>query len=303
MNDTTTNHPHEQARLWFALFFTVTAVLSCGTPRATAADLPDAGEPTSDGGGRTPDAGVPQYDAGILDGGGTAPDAGVPQPDAGILDDGGNTTDAGEPQPDAGILDGGDTTPDAGPDAGVAPGDPFADRVVSFTPGPNAGFGQKRFPEVVLGPPHGGGNSSGSLDVLSLGKGGCIVLEFTDIEAVDGEGTDFLVFENPFGTYYEPAIVSASADGKTWHEFPCDTKAKKFPGCAGTHWVFSSPDNGISATDPAVAGGDPFDLREVGLATARFIRVCDAAVQFYAGIAGGFDLDGVAVVNGKPISP
>src|SRR5690349_11142712 len=99
---------------------------------------------------------------------------------------------------DAGLVDAGE--PDAGPgDAG----DPWADRVVSFTPGPGAGFGQDKFPGVVLGPPSGGGGMSGSLDVLTLGKSGVIELEFTDFIAVDGPGVDLLVFENGFTGFFE----------------------------------------------------------------------------------------------------
>ncbi len=67
--------------------------------------------------------------------------------------------------------------------------------------------------------------------------------------------------------------------------------------------MLSSPANGISATDPSVAGGDGYDLRDAGLTSARFVRVCDAGVQHYGGIAGGFDLDAVAVVNGTPAGP
>lgn len=178
--------------------------------------------------------------------------------------------------------------------------DPFADRIVAFTPGPTAGFGQDRLPGVVLGPPQGAGAGAGSLDVLSLGRGGCIVLEFTDIVAVDGPGVDILVSENPWGTWFEPAIVSVSEDGNAWSVFPCATADSDagFPGCAGVRPVFTSPENGISAVNPTAAGGDRFDLHDVGLSRARFVRVCDAGVQHYGGIAGGFDLDAVTVVNG-----
>ena len=186
---------------------------------------------------------------------------------------------------------------------GGHPPDPFADRVVSFTPGACAGFGQDELPGVVLGPPHGAGANAGSLDVLSLGDQGCIVLEFTDVEAVDGDGTDLLVFENPFGDFYETGIVSVSRDGIDWKTFPCaaEDKADKYPGCAGTHYVYSSPNNGIDPTDPSVAGGDPYDLRDVGLSSARFVRVCDSGENTYAGISGGFDLDAVAVVHGQTV--
>ncbi|RYZ41288.1 MAG: cell surface protein [Myxococcaceae bacterium] len=232
---------------------------------------------------------LPQYD--IVDGGSRA-DAGT---DAGASEDAGTQVDAG--------------TEDAGTDAGVRPVDPFADRVTDHTFGDQAGFGQDRFPDVVLGPPVGAGQFAGSLDVLSLGRGGSITLEFTDLLAVDGPGVDLLVFENPFQKYggdifAEVARVSVSDDGSTWHDFPCDiprTKYDSYAGCAGLNPVLSAPDNGISPTDPAVAGGDGFDLADVGLARARFVRLTDMGFNSYGGTSGGFDLDALAVVNGQLI--
>ena len=70
-----------------------------------------------------------------------------------------------------------------------------------------------------------------------------------------------------------------------------------FPGCAGTHPVFAHPDADVDPTDPATAGGDPFDLHDIGVDRAAFVRVCDAGVRFYGGDTGGFDLDGVAVIH------
>ena len=89
---------------------------------------------------------------------------------------------------------------DCPPDYGSV-GDPFADVVVSYDPGEGAGFGQEDFPSIVLGPPMGGGENAGSLDVLSLGENGSIILEMTDGAIVDGPGADFIVFENPFWVY------------------------------------------------------------------------------------------------------
>jgi hypothetical protein len=179
----------------------------------------------------------------------------------------------------------------------------FADRVVDYTPGGFAGYGQDKFPGVVLGPPQGGGASAGSLDVLSLGKGGCIVLAFADREVIDGDGADFLVFENPFSGFFETGMVSVSDDGTTWATFPCAAtdQAANYPGCAGTHYVFSSPGNGIDPTHPTLAGGDPYDLHDLGLATAHYIRICDSGQNSYAGTSGGFDLDAVAVVHGRSL--
>ncbi|CAM3583141.1 cell surface protein [Corallococcus sp. ZKHCc1 1396] len=227
----------------------------------------------------------------------------LPQEDAGASVDAGTGSDAGTD--DAGTDDAG--TDDAGVDAGVRPVDPFADRVTAYEFGDQAGFGQDRFPDVVLGPPVGAGQNTGSLDVLSLGRGGFITLEFTDLLAVDGPGVDLLVFENAFQKYggdifAETARVSVSDDGATWYDFACDPSDKDggFPGCAGTHPVHSAPDNGISPTDPTVAGGDGFDLADVGLSRARFVRLTDTGLNSYGGTSGGFDLDAVAVVNGQP---
>ncbi|NOK06381.1 MULTISPECIES: cell surface protein [unclassified Myxococcus] len=204
---------------------------------------------------------------------------------------------------DAGQPDG--STP-LEPDAGLPLEDPYADEVVLFQPGDFAGFGQDRFPDVVLGPPSGLGPDNGSLDVLSLGRGGRIELRFTDIAVMDGPGVDLLVFENTFrfaggsATYSERGIVSVSDDGVTWYDFPCATtdEAGGYPGCAGVATVQANPANGVSATDPAVAGGDGFDLATVGLERAQYVRIVDAGNNRYGGTSGGFDLDAVAVVNG-----
>ncbi|WP_426735575.1 cell surface protein [Myxococcus faecalis] len=200
---------------------------------------------------------------------------------------------------------------DSGTDASPSrPADPYADEVVEYLPGPGAGFGQDRFPSIVLGAPVGAGLDSGSLDVLSLGQGGSITLRFTDIAVVDGPGVDLLVFENGFliaggpRAFTERGRVSVSDDGVQWHEFPCapSDATNNYPGCAGVRPVTANPAAGISATDPAVAGGDGFDLATVGLARARYVRIVDAGTNGSAGTSAGFDLDAVAVVNGVSLT-
>lgn len=177
--------------------------------------------------------------------------------------------------------------------------DPFADSVISFTPGDFAGFGQDQYPDVVLGPPEGKGPNSGSLHVLSLGEQGEITLGFDDVPITDGPGVDVLVFENAFPGWPELGIVSVSEDGETWHEWPCDPfdSDNQFPGCAGVSPVLSHPDNDISPTDPEQAGGDGFDLAEFGINEAWFIRITDSGTNPYEGSSGGFDLDAIAVVH------
>ena len=138
------------------------------------------------------------------------------------------------------------------------PAAPFADAITDYLPGPGAGFGQDRLPDIVLGSPEGRGPFAGSLDVLSLGEGGVIFLEMTDLGIVDGPGPDLLVFENPFRGWLEAGAVAVSEDGITWHEWPCEptNSDDDYPGCAGTAAVYLSSTGEIDPTDPEAAGGD-----------------------------------------------
>lgn len=176
----------------------------------------------------------------------------------------------------------------------------FARSVESFTPGEGAGFGADQLPEVVLGPPEGGGAAAGSLDVLTLGRGGEIVLQM-DRPVVDGVGADFIVFENAFQIagsdkrYEELGEVSVSADGITWTSFPCDPPTGIVDRCAGRTPVLATSTNGVSLVDPAAAGGDAFDLAELGLARITHVRIRDKEAG--APGANGFDLDAVVSIH------
>jgi hypothetical protein len=214
-------------------------------------------------------------------------------------------------------------------------GDAFADCVDDLSLGTNGGFGSQA---QVLGAPQGAGAFQGTTDVLSLGLGGWIVLEFRDNTIVDGPGVDFTVFENAFMAYdeyfetlapfMEPARVSVSQDGSTWYEFDCALdpleEANLYPGCAGIYPVFAdgldpaaphasipsdTPIEDLIGQDifafpiPAGSGGDSFDLADVGLEWAAFVRV--EAASFLSGPSGGsnnagFDLDAVAAVHSEP---
>jgi hypothetical protein len=176
--------------------------------------------------------------------------------------------------------------------------------VASFTPGDGAGFGQQEFPQVIYGEPKGLGTHQGSTDVLSLGKGGVIVVGFGVSSIVDEDGTDFVVFENAFYANDDPtkpfaelAEVSVSEDGATWKTFPCHSSGYPYDGCAGWHAVFANPAKGISPFDPD-AGGDPFDLADIGVASARYIRIHD--ISNYGGApSAGFDLDAAALLHAR----
>lgn len=193
----------------------------------------------------------------------------------------------------------GETGPDS--DASVC-SSRFATSVVSFTPGTGANTGQDKLPGIVLGPPKGGGADSGSLDVATLGNGGSIILGFAPSVIVDRPGPDFIVFENPFDIggdptkpYAEVATVGVSDDGVTFHDFPCTATMYPYGMCAGWHPVFANPDtNDIDPTDPAVAGGDDFDLADVGVTEARFVRITDRV-----DLPSTFDLDAVSIVHAE----
>jgi hypothetical protein len=181
-------------------------------------------------------------------------------------------------------------------------GDPYADCIDAFAPAGGASFGHAALPDIVLGPPHGVGG--GSMDVAALGCAGRITLAFDAPGIVDAGGPDLLVFENAFATgdetFAEPGRVLVSDDGTAWAAFDCHVFDGWPPvGCAGVEPVLA---DGDPATDPDDAGGDAFDLADVGLPHARFVRIVDVTEEFYGerkwcgGDAGGFDLDAVAAV-------
>jgi hypothetical protein len=182
----------------------------------------------------------------------------------------------------------------------------FATSVESFSAGSGPDFGQADLPRVVLGSPRGLGDTGGSLDVASLGNGGSITLGFAPSVIVDGPGPDFIVFENAFYVtgsdppepFAELATVEVSEDGQNFQAYSCTASEPPFGSCAGWHPVYANPDkNSIDATDPAIAGGDAFDLADLGVGRARYVRITDRVDL--TGLNGSFDLDAVAIVHAE----
>jgi len=212
-----------------------------------------------------------------------------------------------EPSPDQSVAEsGGDVEEET--DKGT-PCNGHAVSVVSFSAGSGSGFGMASLPDIVLGPPQGAGNVRGSVHVLSLGRNGEIVLNLGDCALVDGEGVDLIVFENAFlisgdpeNPYAELGAVAVSEDGVTFVEFPCSGGGFPFTGCAGWNPVYSSPSNGISPFDAANAGGDHFDLADIGVELAHYVRIRDLGTAGF-GTSVGFDLDAISVVNGIRETP
>lgn len=184
---------------------------------------------------------------------------------------------------------------------------PYARSVESFAPGDAAGFNQDELPDIALGPPRGKGEAAGSLDVVSLGAGGEIVLGFGKRSIQDRPGPDFVVFENAFWpggdasqVYAELAEVSVSEDGEQWLPFPCDTAGDgegNFPGCAGWTPTLAYDALTLVPLELQLTGGDAFDLDDVGLASARFVKLRDLKTLDAGAPAAGFDLDAVGLLG------
>jgi hypothetical protein len=132
------------------------------------------------------------------------------------------------------------------------------------------------------------------------------VLAFDGHAIADGAGPDLVVFENAFWpggdssvVYAEPGEVSVSEDGEHWQSFDCDAKGDgegHFEGCAGVSPTLEYDAESLVPLEPALTGGDAFDLADLGLKTASFVRVRDVSDAGETPSAG-FDLDAVGVVN------
>jgi len=224
------------------------------------------------------------------------------------------------------------------------PVDCWPDRLVEWNPvaaNPLSLFGAPFVPGTMLGSPGDSVPQQNSLTVASFGFGGSATLAFDDIVIEDRPGPDFIVFENAFfalplpvtasddfTVFVEPARVEVSADGVQWTAFPYDATAVadasgilsvnrelwlRLDGLAGVtptftgNWTFPNVrddfdpqgQGGVSG-----AGGDAFDLADIGLTEARFVRITDLDTQNgFPGQGEGFDLDAIVVLHGRPVAP
>ncbi|MFH1262414.1 MAG: hypothetical protein V1495_03080 [Pseudomonadota bacterium] len=189
---------------------------------------------------------------------------------------------------------------------------PGSYRLVSFVPGTTrsgkpirTGFDLASLQTIVPFPPDYSlwASTAQTERVLPLGNGGEVTLEVMGGSIVDGAGADFVVFENPFivnGTngrevYVETAIVSVAEKDEpgAYTEFPCQKDEKGYPGCAG-----KVPVRYAAGLDLSSVGGDLFDLSDIGVIRARFIRIRDTGdnLSFMEGTEG-FDLDAVGLIH------
>jgi hypothetical protein len=272
----------------------------------------DGGEtqPPPDGGGPRPGPdGAPSGSGGgthvddAATTGGASGTGGKPGSGGSDADAPSNTGGAAGEQADSGT-----PSAESGTGAGAlvcdGPGARFATSVVGHEFGPGQNFGQDAFPAPLFGAPKGAGERNGSTDVVSLGNGGTVTVAFEGNGIADEPGPDFIVFENAFWAggdaeqpFAELGTVAVSDDGVTWHEFPCTATQAPYGHCSGWRPVYANPDeNALDPLDPAVAGGDPYDLSDIGVDRARFVRITDRADL--TGLNGVYDLDAVGIVHG-----
>ena len=224
------------------------------------------------------------------------------------------------------------------------PVDCWPDALVDWNPvaaNPDSLFGAPFIPGTVLGPPADSVPYQGSLAVATIGFGGHATVRFDDIVIEDRPGPDFIVFENAFfelplplsetddfTVFVEPAVVEVSLDGQSWYAFAYDADAVadasgvltvdrdlylRLAGLAGVTPTFTgnwTVPNVPGVFDPlgtggvSGAGGDAFDLADVGLTEARFVRITDLDTRNgFPGNGEGFDLDAVVVLHGRPVTP
>ena len=181
------------------------------------------------------------------------------------------------------------------------------DTVFSFKPGKgqNSGQSELHFPKNIFGLPDTNASdyfqASSEEQVCSLGLGGEIIVGFKNRIITEGDGFDFTIFENAFinpatqKVFAEPAVVAVSQDGINYIEFPYNFET--LAGCAGT-----IPTNGkYNPFNPDESGGNSFDLSEIGLKWASYIKITDITEkllenpshQYYDPILSGFDLDAI----------
>jgi len=159
---------------------------------------------------------------------------------------------------------------------------PFATGVVGYAPGPGVSPAFND-PAKALGGPQGCGLLCGSLDVVTLGVGGTLTLDF-DVPISNGQGDDFIVFENAFQvsdfgpptSYAEVVFVEVSSGGP-FARFPVSVAGVSgtvptfgsvpigaYDGLAGgVPTIVNVATNTLDPLDPTYGGGTAFDLSDL----------------------------------------
>ncbi len=179
----------------------------------------------------------------------------------------------------------------------------LADVIVDAPGATGTGFGD---PTHAIDGVHGAGYLAGGTDVYSLNYADrtYLVVRWSGRRVTNGPGADLVVFENPFRTtwnadtyFMDPVVVSVSRDGARWVELPhhyraadpstYSTRPEDWEGFAGVTPVVVNDDTHPMSWFDLLAGGDAFDLDELGTEGDageirangfRFVRVTSAAI-------------------------
>lgn len=206
----------------------------------------------------------------------------------------------------------------------------WASSVVSFDPGPQD-ITNPGGPKAATGVASNAlGNTS---NVVSLGDGGSITLGFAT-PITDGAGADFAVFENGFGSgsaglaYLELAFVEVSSDGVNFFRFAATSLTPTTTQVGSFGLIDASNLNNLAGK--YISGyGTGFDLAELAgvsplldinrVTQVRLIDVVGSIDPAYGSYdafgnlvndpyktafsSGGFDLNGVGVINAAAAVP
>lgn len=168
----------------------------------------------------------------------------------------------------------------------------------------------------------GASSESTSEGMVSLGDGGYAVLTF-GMPITNGEGYDFAVFENALNhTFLELAFVEVSSDGEHYYRFPSVSNTQTEQQITNGGAVDATKINNL-AGKYIVGWGTPFDLEELAgysnldinnVTHVRIVDVVGSINPLYGTTdknghlinepyptpfaSSGFDLSGVAVMNG-----
>jgi hypothetical protein len=167
-------------------------------------------------------------------------------------------------------------------------------------------------------------NPANPVQVVSLGDGGSITLRF-DAPIYDGEGTDFVVFENGFlAGFHELAFVEVSTDGSNFKRFPAVSKSSTDTQVTAFGAIDPTAVHNLAGNAPA-GWGTAFDLKDLGqdtnidVTSIHYVRIIDVvgSIDPIQGsrdslgnlindpfptpfASGGFDLDAVGALYQKP---
>jgi hypothetical protein len=189
---------------------------------------------------------------------------------------------------------------------------------------PGAGLASFGDPANAQGPADGN-----AAHVVSLGDGGQITLSFAH-PITDGPGPDLAVFENGFVTslplaYLELAFVEVSSNGTDFVRFPSESLTQTTTQIGSFGTLNMTNIDGLAGKFQA-GFGTPFDLSQVAglspnvdVSDIRYVRIVDVVGSINpafgtrdslgnlindpyptAFASGGFDLNGVGVLNMVP---